>query len=182
MQQLIHRHDTGVERIVLATVLLNPEVLDTPDGLLPDTAFYSEAVRNLYRAATRVYRATGCCDVKLVGEDARRHGMRDAPLQLASVLADSDVMDSPTFCTAYFPATSANSAATTPPANAAAPPTYQAALAKGQDETERASSSTPPLTPSTNSTQSKPRTTRSSTPRRGARKKPRQPWTPSQAA
>jgi len=122
MQQLIHRHDTGVERIVLATVLLNPEVLDTPDGLLPDTAFYSEAVRNLYRAATRVYRATGCCDVKLVGEDARRHGMRDAPLQLASVLADSDVMDSPTFCTAYFPATSANSAATTPPANAAAPP------------------------------------------------------------
>jgi replicative DNA helicase len=137
MQQLIHRHDTGVERIVLATVLLNPEVLDTPDGLLPDTAFYSEAVRNLYRAATRVYRATGCCDVKLVGEDARRHGMRDAPLQLASVLADSDVMDSPTFCTAYFPAyvrelrrhyaARERSRATL---------TYQAALAKGQDETE----------------------------------------------
>lgn len=137
MQQLIHRHDTGVERIVLATVLLNPEVLDTPDGLLPDTAFYSEAVRNLYRAATRVYRATGCCDVKLVGEDARRHGMRDAPLQLASVLADSDVMDSPTFCTAYFPAyTRELRSHYAARERAAATLAYQSAIAKGHDETE----------------------------------------------
>lgn len=137
MQQLIHRHDTEIERIVLVTVLLNPEVLDTPDGLLPDEAFYSEAVRNLYRAAHRVWRTTRCCDVKLVAENARQAGMRDAPLQLAGILTDPAVMDSPTFCSAYFPAyvrELRSHYATRERANATL--AYQSAIAKGQDEAE----------------------------------------------
>lgn len=104
MQQLIHRHDPDAEKLVLATLILNPEAFDTPDALFPDEAFYNETHRKLYRAAARVYRDTGCADAHLVAAQARDDGMTDAPIQLWALLTDDTVANSPTFCTAYFPA------------------------------------------------------------------------------
>lgn len=137
MDQLIHRHDLDAEKLVLATIILNPEALDSPDALFPDEAFYSERHRRLFRAATRVYRDTGCTDAHLVAAQARDDGMSDAPLQLYGLLADDAVMESPTFCTAYFPAYAQRMRkAYVEREKGKAALQYQQAIADGMDEHE----------------------------------------------
>lgn len=137
MQQLIERHDVELERIVIASLLLNPELVGTPDATFPDECFYFEGHRRLYRATCRVHRATGCTDVKLVSEQAREDGLRDAPLQLAGILADPAVLDSPTYCTAWFPAYAQRLRRLYGDREKSrAVLTYNAAIAQGQDEQE----------------------------------------------
>ena len=137
MQQLIHRNDTTAERLVLASLMLTPELFDTPEAVLPPEAFYNETNRKLYRAASRVHRDTGCADFHLVAEQAREDGMRDAALQVAALITDEHVMNSPTWCTAYFPAYAQKlRRAYVERERAKAALTYQQALKDGQDEHE----------------------------------------------
>lgn len=104
MDQLIHRYDATAERLVLVTLMLNPEAFDLPEAVFPVEAFYLEDHRRLYRALQSVYKRDGVTDAHLVAMEAADTGWREGPLFLAGLLAHNDVWDSPTFVTTYFPA------------------------------------------------------------------------------
>lgn len=141
MQQLtdhlLHRHDVTTERTVLVTLMLNPELFTDLDGMFPDEAFYSESVRKLHAAAAKVARREGCADFHLVAEQARQDGMKNAALELAGIVTDPNVVDTPTFCTAYFPSYARRLRklyAEREKGRAAL--AYQGAVARGEDEQE----------------------------------------------
>lgn len=104
MDKLIHRHDATTERLVLVTLMLNPEAFDLPEAVFPEEVFYLENHRRVYRAMQTVYKRDGITDAHLVAVEAKRAGWHEGPLFIAGLLAHDDVMESPTFVTTYFPA------------------------------------------------------------------------------
>lgn len=137
MQQLIHRHDLEVEKMVIASLIFNPDEIGKPHGTFPLEAFYGENNRKLYVSMLRVHRETGCADARLIAEDARVHGFEQAPLYLYGLLVEGDVGGNPTFHSGYLPGYAARLLSLyADRERGRASLIYQQAIHDGQDEAE----------------------------------------------
>lgn len=137
MQQLIHRHDVEIEKMVLAALMLDPSNFETPDAVFPPEVFYSEKHRQIYAAIEVVYRETGTADVKLVASELHGKGMHGAHAYLVGLIIDGLELDSMTFTSAYFPAYAQRLRRVyVEREKGRAALIYQQAIADGQDETE----------------------------------------------
>lgn len=92
-------HDAGLEEVVLASFMLNPEAMDGHDALIPAEMFFLERHRKLWKAFERVHRRHGTLDLKLIELECDE----EIAAHLAGLYLSPAVLDSPTFTSMYLP-------------------------------------------------------------------------------